>query len=295
MKRLILIPTVASAILSGCYQFQQVSESQIGLLMPGGNVVEQVVGPGRYTDRSYWSDIFVMDVSSKIWEWSDPDLVTSDKQVIGVSVGVTVQRGRTETMARKLWAEYNAEARTDDALQVLVFNRLSRSAKDATSRFSLDEMLGTGGSEVGGRGELANHIFDVLAEELAQSGVVLVDVGVTNINPSQSYRDSLDAKAKAIAETEVTRERTRQINEQLAQEQSLTKIAIEQASRERQVQEEKAKVFNQSPEAYELEKLRIMTEAIGGQDKIYFVPEGANISLFLNPGQAVPVSPPAGD
>lgn len=42
------------------------------------------------------------------------------------------------------------------------------------------------------------------------------------------------------------------------------------------------KVLDDSPAKLLLEMAKIYAEAIGVQDKVYFVPEGADISLFLD-------------
>ena len=183
-----------SSIISGCYRNVQVSESQVGLIMPEGNKVEKVVGPGKYSDGwTRFADIEVIDVSSKTFEWVNNDLVTNDKQIIGINIVLTVQRSRSEADVRLMWSQYNTEAVNDEALQSLVFNRLARVAKNATAQFSLDEMLGT--KEIdnrdsnldttdAGRNYLAAYMQSDLSESLEKAGILLIDLGVSDINPS---------------------------------------------------------------------------------------------------------------
>lgn len=283
--------------ISGCYRNVQVSESQVGLIMPEGNKVDKVVGPGKYSDGwTRFADIEVIDVSSKTFEWVNNDLVTNDKQIIGINIVLTVQRSRNEADVRLMWSQYNTEAVNDEALQSLVFNRLARVAKNATAQFSLDEMLGT--KEIdnrdsnldttdAGRNYLAAYMQNDLSESLQKAGILLIDLGVSDINPSASYRESLEKKAKAEIDTAVIKQETLRTKERLEQEKANTEIELEKARRERLVSEEQAKVLQNSGEIYELEKLKIMMGSLKNTDKIYFVPEGADISLFMNGG--VPV------
>ena len=68
------------------------------------------------------------------------------------------------------------------------------------------------------------------------------------------------------------------------------KIDLEKARRQNLVAEENAKVYEVSEEAYELEKLRIMKEMLKETDKVYFIPEGSDISMFFNNGNtSVPI------
>jgi hypothetical protein len=56
------------------------------------------------------------------------------------------------------------------------------------------------------------------------------------------------------------------------------------------VNEELAQVFEQSPQFYELERLKLLADVIGDTDKVYFVPEGANLTLLLGAsGSAIPL------
>ena len=50
---------------------------------------------------------------------------------------------------------------------------------------------------------------------------------------------------------------------------------------------EEAKVFEESEEAYELKCLELLTGLLGDSDKVYFIPEGTDITLFLG-GQTMP-------
>ncbi len=275
--------------LVGCFWNAQIQTNQVGLIMSDGVKVDNVVGAGRYTNMGWFSDIAKIDVSSKTLEWEDPDLVTKDKQPISLKVGVTYRRDSASGNVLRMWDTYRSEAVDDEALQRQVLNRIPRTAKAITTRFTLDEMLGI--AETGGREFVQQEMFDLLAPELVEIGVVLLDVGINDIGVDPEFLNLLKAKAQAQVKSEVAQEVTKQLAEQLIQEQAQTEIELELARRENAVNQELAQVFAESPQYMELERLRLLADVIGRNDKIYFIPAGADISLFLgNSGNIIPVN-----
>lgn len=291
----LVVLSVVMFALSGCYWQRQVEESERGLVMPDGVTVQEVVGAGRYTNLSWYAEMDTIDVSAKTTSWSDPDLVTADKQPIGLAVGITYRRLSDDENIRAMWSSYRAEATSDDALAQQVLNRIPRVAKEVTSEYTLDEMLGVAAGEGSGRAIITQDLFDKLEPELAEAHIQLLDVGINNISPSEEYLDLLEEKANAQVRVEVAREETKALQEQLAQEEAQTQIELEKARRQNQVNAELAQTYEQSPEYYELERLRLLQGVIGDQDKIYFIPQGTNLSVFLTGDTTtpVPVSTPA--
>lgn len=267
----------------GCYFWATVDNHEVGLRLPDGVSVQEVVGPGRYSDVAPYSKLVTIDSSVKTFEWTDPDLATKDKQIIGLSIGVSVRRKPDSESVRNMYQTYRSESLDDEALKNLVFNRVPRVAKQVTTQFTLDQMLGVSDDQESSREEVARRISELLLSELEEFNVELVDVGVNNIATSEAYQRSLERKAEAQIEAEIAKEETKRLTQELIKEQKQTEIDIERATRNNKVQEELAKVYAISPEALELEKLRIVSEAIGGNDKMFFVPQGADITFLLSP------------
>lgn len=290
MMKKFLVLILCAVTLSGCYWQAEISESEVGLQMSNGISVDTVVYTGRYTDNGWYADLKEIDTSAKTITWNDPDLVTKDKQVIGVDAGVTYRRTRDKEKVKTLWNTYPNEATSDESLAAQVNNRMARSIKEVTSQFSLDEMLGTAGTDVG-RDDLTKKAFDLLSKKLDEVGIELLDLGINNISPSASYRASLEAKTSAQVAVEVSQKETVALQEKLKQEQAQTQIALEQAKRENDVAAIKAQVIEQSPEAFEIEKIKAMATMLGSHDKIYFVPQGSDISIFLGQQPVVSQEP----
>lgn len=271
---------VGALLLSGCY-FTSVESNQIGIETMRGEV-NDIKGPGGHQSLDPFAQLHLMDVSAKTVEWADPDLVTADKQPIGVSIAATFARRRDAENVRLLWDQYRSEAVSDEALLQQVSNRIPSVAKTVTARYTLDELLGTGPSEGGGRSVVQNDLFILLQPELEEFGVDLLDIRVSNFAPDQAYLDLLKEKAQVGLEREIAQQRTLQLEEQLKQEQAQTEIDLERARRQNEVDTALSRVYDASDRYYELERLRLLQDVIGESDKLYFIPEGADLTLILS-------------
>lgn len=292
-KVLVLLAVIVlPGLLGGCFWNAQVEANEIGLIMPDGVAVRDVVGAGRFSDWGWFAEMVKVDTSAKTLEWSDPDLWTKDKQPLSFKVGVSYARKRDPESVKHMWVMYNAEARDDKALAQQVLNRIPRVAKAVTTQFSLDEMLGIEGGAETGRAVIQQQMFDLLTKELAEFDVVLLDIGANDIGADENYVNQLKMKAAAKVEAEVAQQRTLQLQEQVKQEQAQTQVAMEIARRDNSVAAEKAKVYQMSKEAYELRRLELLGGIVGKNDKVYFIPQGSDLTLYLA-GQGAPMPAPA--
>jgi hypothetical protein len=270
-------------MLSGCYLNKGVEPNQVGLRMNNGISIDEVVGSGRYTNWSWFSELQVMDVSAKNIIWEDPDLWTSDKQPVNFSVSVTYARKKDKDSVIQMWEVYNSEAKDDQALALLVQNRIPRVAKAVTTTMTLDQMLGVGGSNSDeGRVVLEQKMTDLLLSELKECNIDLLDVGVNNIGVDDEYASKLKEKAVSQVASELAAQKTRQLAEQVKQEKAQTDVDLEIAKRKNLVSEEENKIYTLNPQAFELERLRLLKDVVGDNDKIYFIPEGTDINLVLS-------------
>ena len=290
MLVMLAILVILTPLITGCYVNKGVEQFERGLKLKAGTEIEQIVGPGRYTNFGWYSQMPTVNVSALKVEWTDPDLVTRDKQPIGLSVSVTFARKSDSDSVAAMWEEYNYEARDDEALRQQVLARIPRAAKEMTTQFTLDEMLGVSeGDDTAGRQALQNSLADILDDELAEIYVELKDVGVNNIAPDATYLELLTKKANAVVQREVAKEQAETAKEDLKREKEETKIQLELASRERLVQEEKAKVFTANPQWFELKRLEALQGIFGQNDKIWFIDPNADVTLIMSGENIVPV------
>ena len=291
MKKFLLILLIVIALFSttGCYYNKKIGSNEVGLKMDDGVTISQVVGSGRYTNLGWYAGITPIDTSSKTAIWEDYDVWTSDKQVVGFTASITYARKSDEESVRKMWKEYNAAAKDNVELSNLIASRIPRIVKQVSTQMTLDEMLGIADSDKN-RTTMQVEIEKLLSAELDSCGVELIDFGVNNISVDPQYQAKMQEKSTAAIEIELAEQRAEQLSKQLDQEKAQTEIDLEKARRQNLVAEENAKVYEVSEEAYELEKLRIMKEMLKETDKVYFIPEGSDISMFFNNGNtSVPV------
>lgn len=274
--------------LTGCY-FGNVESSQVGVETNRG-LVTDIKGPGGHQSIGPFTELSLIDVSAKTLEWDDPDLVTRDKQPIGVAIAVTYARKRDRDSVLLMWNQYRSEATSDASLEQQVRNRIPAVAKNVTTRYTLDQLLGTGGTEAGGRYVVQSDLFDLLSPELDEFGVSLLDIRVSNFAPDQAYLDLLKEKAQVGLRQEIAQQRTLQLNEELKQEEAQTQIELERARRQNEVNQELSRVYDTSDRYFELERLRLLQDVIGTSDKMYFIPQGADLTLILS-GQETQVIP----
>lgn len=282
-------------LMTGCYGSCvsiEIAANQRGIDLNDGVNPTTVLQPGRHSNGEYFATYEVVDVGVKTFEWNDPSLVTRDKQPIGLTLSVSVERPTEQESLFNMYSKYRGAALDDTQLQALVFSRVPRVAKGVSQELSLDELLG--------RDEAQGLLFDALQKELSEFGVILKDVGISDIQTSAEYTAALERKAASQIEAEIAKQETLRIAEELKKEEGQTLVELEKAKRANLVAVEKAKVYELSPDALELEKLRIMAESINPNDKMFFMPPGTNLSFFFTPqgGQpaqaAIPSVVPAG-
>jgi len=288
MKRLILFVSLVllSVLLSGCYN-KTIDSSSSGVKTSSGKV-EEIVSAGWYFNMNPMAGMNVIDHSAKTFSWYDPDLVTQDKQPIGISMSITVQRSTKNEDVKEMWNTYRSEAMSDSALEQQVLGRVPGVAKAITTKYTLDEMLGVvEGVETSGRQRVTEDVNVMLTSELAEIYVKVLDVRITNIEVDPAYLDLLKQKAQAAVSQELSRETTSLRQQELLQEEAVTQIELEKARRDRLVEEERANVYKNSPELLELEKMRIWAQAMG-QGSVYFIPSDANLFMSGTPN-VVPI------
>ena len=170
----------------------------------------------------------------------------------------------------------------------MVQSRVPEAAKEMTVRDTLEGMLGIAEGSAGRNGA-QEFLFSELKGELLEFGVVLDNVTIDTITASDEYVSRLQEKANAQLQVEVSQQLTKQKQEELNQEKAQTEIDLEIARRNNLVSQENAKVFEESPEYLELKKLEALAGIIGDNDKLLFVPNGADITLLFGTEGIVPV------
>lgn len=287
---LALILLCMPIVLCSCYFNKTVDSSEVGIRMDDGVQISDVVGAGRYTDLGWYAEMKTMDTSAKQITLRIEDVSTSDKQTVSIDILVDVARMSDEESVRTIWTNYNAVAKKDEQLMAVVQNLLRSPVNQVSTTMTVDEMLGVDETSDKTRATMEADIAELLRPVLKSRGIALNTLNVMNIGVDPQYQAKLQEKSTAAIEIELAEQKAKQLEKQLEQEKAQTEIDLEKARRANLVAEEEAKVFEESQEAYELKRLELMKDMLDESDKIYFIPEGADITLFLGSGESgVPV------
>lgn len=277
---LFLMLVLATTLFCSCYYKKEVDTSEVGIMMDDGVSISSVVGPGRYSDLGWYSDLVAMDTSTKELSIVIEDVSTSDKQTVSITLYTEVARKSDEASVRNLWKNYNAAARYDEQLLKMVSDLHYSAVNKVSTQYTIDEMLGIADSPKT-RATLESDISKNLAAALEPRGISLVITQVKNVGVDPDYQAKLQEKSTAAIEIELAAQKAEQLEKQLEQEVAQTNIDLEKARRANLVAEEQAKVYKESDEAYELKRLELLKGMLGESDKVYFIPEGTDITLFL--------------
>lgn len=278
---LAMMLVVMTLSLCSCYFNSTVDSSEVGVKMDDGVQISEVVGAGRYTDLGWYADLNRIDISAKQVNLLIEDVSTSDKQTVSVEILAEVARKSDEASVRTIWENYNAVAKNDEQLIKLVQDLMRSPVNKVSTTMTVDEMLGVDENSDKTRATMEQDIAELLRPVLESRGIALNALNVMNVGVDPQYQAKLQEKSTAAIEIELAEQKAKQLEKQLEQEKAQTEIDLEKARRANLVAEEEAKVFEQSAEAYELRRLELMKDMLDESDKIYFIPEGADITLFL--------------
>lgn len=273
-------------VLCSCYFNKTVESSEVGIKMSDGVKISEVVGAGRYTDLGWYAEMKTMDTSAKQVSLVINDVSTSDKQTVSIEILAEVSRKSDEESVKTIWVNYNAAAKKDEQLIKLVQDLLRSPVNKVSTTMTVDEMLGVDETSDKTRATMEADIAAILRPVLEARGISLNTLNVMNIGVDPQYQAKLQEKSTAAIEIELAEQKAKQLEKQLEQEKAQTEIDLEKARRANLVAEEEAKVFEESAEAYELKRLELMKDMLDESDKIYFIPEGADITLFLGSGDS---------
>lgn len=302
MKKALIVFAVMSMVLSGCVLNEQVSTNEQAMWVDGGKATE-CVGPGIYTNLGTFVDLVQIRNDTMNFVISDPEVATSNNQLVGVEVAVQVRR-RTDCESMKgILTNYPAIRDDDNAVLSLITPSVSEGMKNGVRKFTLDSLLSD-------RNGLSDSIRDSLETDANKFYLEVIGLQVKNVALAPEYAKLLQDTANLTAQRDLKlkeqdvlkqtalnsqfeqEQRALTLAKQLEAEKKQTDIEVEIATREGKKTAASQQVYSANPQAFELEKLRLM-QKIFGDKTIYFLPQGTNLSLLLGGNnQIVPVTTP---
>lgn len=209
------------------YFFKKVDAQEIGIQFTSGRI-KDVVGPGVYSDFGLYVSMVKVTSQAIPFTVSDAEIITKDKQRMGVSVSGDIFRpGEAEKdVLRENWSKYRG-LYTDDLILV---SRVQDFAKQAMKvciggRTFDDNTIGSA------RDELRACIDSELNEMARGVGLIVRNVVVPDIILSPEVQAGLDAIVQSRLETEKAAQDELKAKAQTAAEQARVEgeIRVEQA------------------------------------------------------------------
>lgn len=230
---IILIAVLASLSSNFFYLFVTVEQNEVGARFRGGKLYD-IVGPGVYSDFGLYVKLRKVSVKALPFSVEDQEIITSDKQRIGVSVSGDIFRpgyNQRDILISK-WEQYSIFFLDDQA----ALNKVSDLAKQAMKvcvgeRKFDDAIIGTA------RDALRACIDEELSELATNVGLEIQNVVVPNVALSPEVQAALDA----IVQSRLATEKAAQ--DELKAE---AEAQAEQARQEGQIRVEQSRIQEQT-------------------------------------------------
>ncbi|MCE7982604.1 MAG: SPFH domain-containing protein [Caldilinea sp. CFX5] len=196
------------------YFFEQVREQEVGVKFRSGRIVD-VVGPGVYSDVGLFVEIRRVSSEAIPFTVTDEELITKDKQRIGLVVTGDVFRPGVvdRELLRTHWAQYNQHYLNDDVARQAIADRARQAMKVCVGDRNFDDAV------IGAARDQLRDCIDTQLDELAKNyGLNVQNVAVPDVillpdaqarldeivqsrlQTEKAKQDELRAKAEAAAE-----------------------------------------------------------------------------------------------
>jgi hypothetical protein len=275
----VLILMVLSFSSQFFYFFEAVSPNQVGVQFVSGRI-KGVVGPGVYSDFGLFVTMERVSLQAVPFNVSDEELITRDKQRIGLTVTGDVFRPNLAEQEKimSLWSEYSQLFVDDEFARVRIEDRARQAMKVCVGDRGFDEnIIGSG------RDELRECIDDEINDLAANYGLRVDNVVVPNVILSPEVQARLDeivqsrlqtekaAQDKLKAEAEASAEQARQegeirIQQSRIQEESRQQKALAELEQEKIIAQRDVIEAERANELARVEAQRAIIEAEKSND-----------------------------
>ncbi len=198
--------------------FTVVDQTERGILTKFGEV-KQVLEPGLHFVNPFTSDVFTLDVTVQALEINDL-AYSKDSQVVDVTAVVNYQIDPTRV--EEIWKEVRK-----DAEGRYVLPRAKESIKEVISAYTAQGIIDS-------RAALSGEFKSRVVARLADEGIIVQDVSITNFNFDDSYEAAVANKQKqeqdALAQVNVTKQEEEKKKQEILRAEALaekTRLEVE--------------------------------------------------------------------
>jgi regulator of protease activity HflC (stomatin/prohibitin superfamily) len=198
------------------YMFERVEADEVGVQLQSGQI-QDVVGPGVYNDVGLFVDIKRVSSQAVPFTVTDEELITKDKQRIGLVVTGDIFRPGVDQKdtIRNLWAKYSNIYLVDGAAQTAVQDRARQAMKVCVGDRNFDDaVIGTA------RDDLRNCIDSELNDMAGLYGLNVSNVAVPDVILLPDAQARLDEIVQSRLQTEKARQDELRAKAEAAAEQA---------------------------------------------------------------------------
>jgi hypothetical protein len=180
------------------YLLERVEQDEIGVQFVSGRI-KDVVGPGVYNDVGLFVEMKRVPSRAVDFIVTDAELITKDKQRIGLVVTGDIFRPGQESkdVIHTQWAKYNALYTDEEAARDRIMNRAQQAMKVCVGDRKFDDaVIGTA------RDELRACIDDELNKLASNFGLRVENVAVPEVILSPEVQQKLDEIVQSRLQTE---------------------------------------------------------------------------------------------
>lgn len=289
--KLFVFVSVLISLLTACVWNEEVKPNQVGIISDAGNIT-RCVTPGLQNEGGMYTDLQTYTIDPITFDVSNASVATEDTQIVSVKVSVQARRKSDCDSTKKLYTSW-ASLLVDENLVTSVSAIAAQSIKSGVRGYSLAELLND-------RNGLGTSILTELRLQPLAEVVEFITVAVSDVDVDDAYEALLQDKANLTAQIDLEARRQDLIEQQasnsifeqeqralaeaarLQAEQATTLVEVEIAAREGQKTAAKYQVYVTNPEAFELERLRLLSNVYNDKTVI-IVPENSDLNLFANP------------
>lgn len=228
------------------YFFERVEAQEMGIQFQSGQI-KDVVGPGVYSDFGLFVDLQKISTQAVPVLVEDPELLTKDKQRIGLVVTGDFFRPRVDEndTIRNLWSSYRTIFTDDAALDTAMQKQMQQAMKVCVGDRNFDDaVIGSA------RDALQGCINDEIATRASSYGLTVANIAVPNVillpeaqarldeivqsrlQTEKAKQDELRAKAESAAE-QARQEGAIRVEQSRLQEQTRQQITLAELERQK--------------------------------------------------------------
>ncbi|RPH60169.1 MAG: hypothetical protein EHM81_06780 [Chloroflexi bacterium] len=229
------------AVLSSFWYFEVINNDEVGVKIRSGQIVG-IAQPGIVYDFGLFVQLVKIKTSSVAITVDDAELITSDKQRIGLQVTADVFRPTTADIVTSNYARYKTIYIDDASLQnrMQAFTLQAMKVCVGDKKFD-DAIIGTG------RDVLRACIDDELSKLAEPIGLEVRNVAVPQVTISPEVQAALDA----IVQSRLATEKAKQDAEKAKQESTAS-----QAVEEGRIRVEQSKLQEEARQQVTLQQLQ---------------------------------------